>query len=368
MKQQYMVCKILILCTGFLFSAVNAFAQWNPEYSIGTVTGNYNFSYNQTPDQLAEIYPPVSTAGTALTYQWEQSAVPDFTAITVIGAQSAYTFSGPLSQTTYFRRKVMNGAGSSIYSNVIKIQVVSVNWEDFNYIREHDILKPGVTDWKIIDQLPVGDKLQTTTYLDGLGRPLQKVSRETATPAPGSNLWGDVVQFSTYDSYGRETVQYLPYTTTNQPGKYKTAAATEQPQYYTNVYNESSAYSNITYDNSALNRVVNVKSPGTSWAAGAGNAASYEFNDDADNVQIFTIGYNTGDAPSSLGAYPAGTLYETKHTDENSKQVVEYTNKSGQVILTKTQIDDMPSAAHAGWICVYSVYDRFWFAALSPAT
>ena len=41
------------------------------------------------------------------------------------------------------------------------------------------------------------------------------------------------------------------------------------------------------------------------------------------------------------------------------KTVIEYTDKSGQLILTKVQIDDNPSVAHTGWICTYSVYDDF---------
>jgi len=359
MKQLKVVLRSLFMCLVLSGMAISASSQWNPDHSIGAVSGNYNYSYNQTPDQLVEIYPPLYTTGTVLSYQWEQSSAPDFTAITVLGTQSSYTFSGPLAQATYFRRKTSKSSTDYVYSNIIKISVVSVNWEDYNYIREHDLLKSGVTDWKTVDQLSIGDKLQTTTYLDGLGRPQQKVSRETATPVTSGGLWGDVVQFSTYDAYGRTPLQSLPYTTATQTGKYKTTAATEQPQYYSNVYGETPAYSNTTFDNSPLNRALNVKSPGSSWTAGSGNSASYELNDIAENVQMFTIGYSTGDVPANAGPYPSNTLYKTKHTDENGKQVIEYTNKSGQVILTKTQVDDVPSAAHAGWICVYSIYDDF---------
>ncbi len=275
---------------------------------------------------------------------------------------SSYTFSVPLTQTTWFRRKVTDAFNNSIYSNIIKIQVVSVKWENLNYLREHDILKQAVTDWKTVDQLVIGDKLQSTTYLDGLGRPLQKVSRETATPATTGGIWGDVVQFSAYDAYGRQPLQYLPYTTTNAPeiGKYKSAPVTEQAQYYLNVYNETKAYSEVTqYFNDPLNRPQIVKSPGTSWSAGTGNSVSYDLNDATDNVQMFTIGYNTGDAPVNAGTYAVNTLFKTSHTDENGHNVIEYTNKSGQLILTKTQINDTPADAYTGWICVYSIYDDF---------
>ncbi len=344
---------IILLCT-----TIGATSQWNPNYSIGTSTGKYVFNYNQATDNLVEINSPTYTGGT-FSYQWYQSQTPEGVFTPISNAiQSSYS-PGVLAQTTYYRRKVTDGTGNFIYSNVIKIEVGSVNWEDLNYVREHDVLVPGITDWKAVDQLPIGQKLQTTTYLDGLGRPVQKVSSGTATPAQGSSLWGDVVQFYEYDEYGRQVKQYLPYTTTSQTGKFKSLPVNRQAEYYTNVYNESSPYSVVYYENNPLNRVKNVKSPGTSWANSPGNSASYEINDAGDNVQIFTIGYNSGDAPVRTGTYDANTLFKTSHTDENLKQVIEYTNKSGQVILTKTQITDNPSAGHDGWICVYSVYDDF---------
>jgi RHS repeat-associated protein len=347
---------VLMLSLSLLFLATNLSAQYNT-YDIATASGIYNFSYTQAPGNLI----PVNAGNTGTVYSWESSPTPLFDGtVTTVATTASYNLSSPLAQTTYFRRKTSIGSPviAVVTSNVIKINVVSQNWEDINYIREHDILVTGETNWEAIDQLPIGSKLQTTTYLDGLGRLLEKVSRETATP-PSGTLWGDVVQFSQYDVLGRQPKQYLPYTTITESGKYKSTPLTEQPAYYTNNYNETSAYSNTTFDNSPLNRVTNVKSPGTSWAAGAGNSEVYDLNDATDNVQIFTIGYNPGDYPVSLGAYPAYTLLKTTHLDEYGKQVIEYTNKSGQLILTKTQIDDVPSAAHAGWICVYSVYDDF---------
>jgi len=225
----------MLLLTGLvLLSMVNiATSQqaWNPGHKVGTVTGTYNFSYNQTPSQLVELL-PAGIPNTGLTYQWEQCATP-LGIFTAIGGatQTSYSIPGPLSQTTYYRRKTTNNLSQFIYSNVIKISVVSVNWEDINYIREHDVQTTGISSWTAVDQLAIGPKLQTTTYLDGLGRGTEKISRETATPATVGGLWGDMVQFSEYDPYGREPKRYLPYTTTTQSGKYKTNASAEQPQY-----------------------------------------------------------------------------------------------------------------------------------------
>lgn len=96
-----------------------------------------------------------------------------------------------------------------------------------NYLREHDVLVTGIHDWNAVDNLPIGQKLQNTTYMDGRGRPLQKVSKETGTPTNPVNPWSDLVQFSVYDVLGREPQKYLPYTTTNQPGKYKASPLTQ---------------------------------------------------------------------------------------------------------------------------------------------
>jgi len=102
-----------------------------------------------------------------------------------------------------------------------------------------------------------------------------------------------------------------------------------------------------------------VKESGTVWAAGTGNSAIYDVNAAADNVQMWAVDYIQGNAPLNKGAYPAKTLYKLSYTDVNGKKVIEYTDKSGQLILKKVQIDAAPTAAHVGWICTYSVYDEF---------
>src|SRR5215213_5945554 len=78
---------------------------WNPAPAVGTLDGKYSFSYTQTPTQLVEIS-PAADPNTGLTYQWESSTTPIFPEVpNIIGTQSSYSFSGPLTQTIYFRRK-----------------------------------------------------------------------------------------------------------------------------------------------------------------------------------------------------------------------------------------------------------------------
>lgn len=343
------------VCTGL------SAQQLNPGHRVGVITGTDHFNYNQVPDQLVELT-AAGIPNSNLSYLWEQSSQPvtGFTTASGVSTQSSYSFSAPLTQTMYYRRKTTsNGTGLFMYSNVIKITVVSVNWEDYNYLRDHSVQTSGVTTWTAVDQLAIGDKFQNTTYMDGLGRGVQQVSRETATPATPGGLWGDMVQFAQYDIYGRQPLKYLPYTTTTQSGKYKTTTQAEQPQYFTTTYNETSAFSSVVFDNSPLTRIMNIKQPGTIWAAGAGNTAVYDVNTVADNVQNFTVDYVQGSVPVYKGAYPANVLYKYSLFDENGKQVIQYYNRTGQLVLKKVQVDDIPTNAYAGWICTYNVYDEF---------
>ena len=327
---------------------------------VRPIYGNYSFNYNQVPEDLVSL----SVTPVNYTFQWEYSSSPNDNAVYQSvsgGTNSNLSFSVPLIQTTYYRRRVTSG-NVVLYSNVVKLELVSINWENINYVREHDVLIPGQSDWKVIDQLPIGSKLQSTTYMDGLGRPIQQVSRESATPpeaAAANTVWGDRVQFSVFDALGRQPKQYLPYTTTSNTGKYKTNNLTEQPQYYSNVYNETNAFSSLTYDNSPLNRVLNAKSPGTTWAASTGNSMAYELNDATDMVRVFTIGYNVGDVPVTTAVYPVNTLYKSRTVNEQGEESIAYTNSFGEVVLTKTPLANTPNVDNTIGICVYSIYDDF---------
>src|SRR6185436_19472409 len=98
----------MIACIGGMSLSASA-QNWNPNHSVGTINAVYNFTYNQTPSQLVEIY-PAANPNTGLAYQWESSLSPlsGFTAITSGGTLSSYSFSVPVTQTTYFRRKTMD--------------------------------------------------------------------------------------------------------------------------------------------------------------------------------------------------------------------------------------------------------------------
>lgn len=353
MNRNKILRRILLACCAIVLSFTSSYAQ--SSFRIASVNGKYHYNVTQVPDKLMPyLIFPIGD------YQWESCDSPEGV-FSVVGTNQDYTFSQPLTKTVYFRCRYRMSSGMPyVYSNLVKLSLVSKNWEDINYIRQHDVAVAGASAWQTVDDLPIGEKFETTNYMDGLGRSIQEISRGTATPSQASpTLWGDIIKFSAFDAFGREASNYLPYTSANNPGKYKTAAITDQQQYYTTIYNESSAFNSTTFDNSPLNRISNMKLAGTSWSASSGKALTYEINDVSENVQNFSIGFTPGAVPFSLGTYASNSLYKKTYSDENGKKVIEYTNNSGQLILKKVQLDDNPSTAHTGWICTYNIYDDF---------
>lgn len=347
----------MLLC--FLIQEMRTFAQPS-KIDIIPVNGRYAFGPTQIPDQIVSANAALYTQG--YTFQWLSATTPGGAFSPITGAVSEnLTFSAVLTRTMYYLR-VASKPGESITSNMIRYELASSNWEDMTYIREHTVLRSGKTDWKVVDALPIGEKLVATTYFDGLGRPIQTVEKGAATPANGSSPWGDIVQRSEYDNLGRSTREYLPYSTTTSLGSYKTDAASATSTYYTTYHNDNTPYSQVAYDASPLNRVLNSKAPGAAWAASAGNSANYLLNTNTDGVRRFVIGVTEGSMPvlsTSQSLFPPNTLMKVENTDELGKKVISYLDNSGQLVLKKVQLADAPADAYTGWICTYYIYDDF---------
>ncbi|GAB3423661.1 DUF6443 domain-containing protein [Niabella aquatica] len=64
---------------------------------------------------------------------------------------------------------------------------------------------------------------------------------------------------------------------------------------------------------------------------------------------------------TSTAAYQPGTLYKNITEDEQGKQVIEFKDKEGQVVLKKVQLtaakDTGQGNGHDGWMCTYYIYD-----------
>jgi|CXWL01.1.fsa_nt_gi YD repeat-containing protein len=242
-----------------------------------------------------------------------------------------------------------------------------------NFIRTWDATAP-VQDGNVLTTKPLRDVKEATQYFDGLGRPLQTVVKQGSLETGGTAA--DMVSAAVYDEFGREQYKYLPFAANNTGGNtsisdglfklnpFQQQATFMQAQY--GSQGETYFYSKINFEASPLNRVDKSMAPGNSWVGNnRGVEAKYWINTNVDNVQMWKCDNvaNSFGTYSSLGAYPAGELYKNVSVDEHGKQVIEFKDKEGKVILKKVQLTAIADAGagsgYTGWLCTYYIYDDF---------
>jgi RHS repeat-associated protein len=238
--------------------------------------------------------------------------------------------------------------------------VLGAKAQSINYVRSWDARIP-ITDASTMNTRPVSEVMQTTAYVDGLGRPMQTVVKQGSL-ATTTSVSGDIVSYNVYDDMGRELQKYLPYAAAAADGAFKTNAVTEQNSFNYGQYSaqgDSYFYSLTQVESSPLNRAVKNMSPGNSWVgASRGSSIQYVNNTTADDVKIWTVN-GSGNYTISGSPYGDGLLTETHTIDENGKQVVEYKDKEGKVLLKKVQVDNTIGDSYDGWLCTYYLYDIY---------
>ncbi|MFA7616849.1 MAG: DUF6443 domain-containing protein [Weeksellaceae bacterium] len=180
-------------------------------------------------------------------------------------------------------------------------------------------------------------------YFDGLGRPEQTVSVK-ATP-DGK----DIVTKIEYDGFGRQTIDYLPVPVSQSNGGF-IDPGNITGNYYMQNYTQSTWYSEKTFENSPLNRVLAQAAPGDAWAKGGGHEIGFEYktNTANDRVWIYWVDTN-GDIQkgnySTVGNYyEEKTLYKTVTTDENGHKIYEFKDKQGRVVLKRSFVTEYPTS------------------------
>lgn len=249
-----------------------------------------------------------------------------------------------------------------------------------NFIRTWDAVVPE-QDANQLMAKPIKDAKQTTQYIDGLGRPLQTVvkkgSLETDPSNPTSSTNArDLINAIEYDQFGREQYKYLPFAANTtggfqtNDGKFKMNPFQQQETFMNAQYgsqNEIFYYNKTNFEPSPLNKVSETYAPGNSWVGSESNSdpalrrnqqIKYCINTAADAVKIWSGpsgNYNQN------GTYPPGELYKTITVDEHKKQIIEFKDKDGKIILKKVQLtgtaDNGTGTGHLGWLCTYYIYD-----------
>jgi RHS repeat-associated protein len=216
---------------------------------------------------------------------------------------------------------------------------------------------PSPTAWQ---------KVVNVSYFDGLGRPIQQV-------AHGQSATGkDIVTPITYDAFGRQDKEYLPYVPTTMASQdYKTNALADVGTFYNTAAYENTLnpYSQKLLEASPLNRVLQQAAPGNNWALANNQTIKFDYqtNTATDAVKLFSVSatWNTSknlyDIPTTLtpSNYAEFQLYKTITKDENwiladgnNKTTEEFKDKEGKVLLKRTYNN---GDAHD----TYYVYDQF---------
>ena len=250
-----------------------------------------------------------------------------------------------------------------------------------NYIRTWAATAPE-SDPAVLPTRGLRDVKQTTTYIDGLGRPIQAVTKQGSLNT-GSTA-ADIVTAVVYDAFGREQYKYLPFAANAaggnasiNDGAFKLNPFQQQVFFYNKqLVNEPGeinlgagqlnySYSQVNYETSPLNRVNKTLAPGVSWVgADKGVSSYYLANTAKDSVRVWLVTTGTVgnfSTYSSPGAYAPGMLYKSVTIDEHGKQVVQFQDKDNRILLKKVQLtsagDDSTGIGHTGWLCTYYIYD-----------
>jgi RHS repeat-associated protein len=248
-----------------------------------------------------------------------------------------------------------------------------------NWVRSWDAVKPDTASGNFNTGTSLLHDHMSTQYLDGLGRPLQAVVKQ------GSLITGDsardIANSNIYDPLGRESYKYLPFAANSSGGNsytrdgfFKINPFQQDSAFNKGMFSdESYYYSRTIFEPSSLNRPLETYAAGDSWVGTQtqsselnrrGIKVKYWINTIADSVRIWKVTdvLNNFGMYSSASIYGAGLLYKTVTVDEHNKQMVQFKDKEGKVVLKKMQLSADPDTGtgknHTGWLCTYYIYDK----------
>ncbi|MCH5718624.1 DUF6443 domain-containing protein [Niabella hibiscisoli] len=195
----------------------------------------------------------------------------------------------------------------------------------------------------------------------------------------------DLIAPVVYDALGRNPYGLMPFAHSSQNGQFDAAVFTHQYQALSAKYatdGETKFYSEAVFGTGALDvgSAIESYAPGNSWVGSKTNPdpsarrsvqTSTYFNTSADSVYVIQT---VNGSPGSLGAaklgigligassfYEQGQLTKIVSSNEDHKQVVQYIDDKGKMLLQKTQLTASPDnslgSGYEGWICTYYVYD-----------
>jgi RHS repeat-associated protein len=307
-------------------------------------------------------------------YQWQGTDNPSGGVYEDIYHANGINLMPEASSNLVFYRLKYTCNGAVAYSNIVNVlSSTPPAVAAMTSIKIFGFYKPGLS-YKDLQQFTPEQGSVSTQYFDGLGRLSQTVVRQGSLVS-GTNPV-DLVSAVAYDGSGREALKYLPYAAGTTDGSYKQQPVPQVQNFYNDPngvlkgQGESVFYNQTNYEPSPINRVTQLLPPGVNWGgSNHGTETSYWLNTPNDEVRMWyvdnvTNGLGTYRTPAgTAGVYPDGALYKTVKKNEDGKQVIEFRNMDGAVILKKVQLtapaDVITGSGHPGWLCTYYIYDEF---------
>ncbi|MGN7785003.1 DUF6443 domain-containing protein [Niabella sp. 22666] len=263
-----------------------------------------------------------------------------------------------------------------------------------NLVRTWEARAP-ITNVNTLTSSGLPQVIQSTQYVDGLGRPFQMVRKQGAFLTTDVNNINtdvaaakDLVSAVLYNENGIETHRFLPFSANTaggnssvNDGAFKQNPYAQQQQFMNNKFAaqaEANFYSQTVFEKNPLKRPSEQFAPGTNWAGTAtqsleANRKSIKTRYGTNTSADYVMRCRTTDAatPGSWGNYyrdswephyRIASLSKLTTIDEHSKQVVTFIDSRGRIILKKVQLDDNAPAnthalSHTGWLCTYYIYD-----------
>ena len=216
-----------------------------------------------------------------------------------------------------------------------------------------------------VDNLLSTEKIEGVVYYDNLGRPVQNIGIKQ------SENGNDIITPYLYDEYGQKSVQYLPYSSSNnRRGELieSNTVLSELGSYYQSNYGESTyLYSEVITESSPLGRPIEQSSIGDGWQikaneTGRTSKAYYEQNGSEGFIRIWSVdsGYNL----ITNGIYVNGSLKlvinkspDWESGDDNLNTSHKYTDILGNVVLERNFVKSEDGTTKK--LNTYFVYDDF---------
>jgi RHS repeat-associated protein len=193
-----------------------------------------------------------------------------------------------------------------------------------------------------------GAYLEKTSYIDGLARVAEEVTRTSSSSFPS------LVTLQEYDGFGRKASTYLPLAlASNNSGAYVTPSTAKGRAFMT--YSDVYADSYPEYEPTPRDRVTASNGPGSPWRTRSKYVGTQYLVNTTTNGGVYTCSFYEIASATSLkknGVYAAGELNVVRTTDEDGAVSLVFTDKWGREVLHRRIISGSTYAD------TYHVYDN----------